>query len=315
MAVYTHISAADLTQHLKLFDIGALSSFEGITDGVSNTNYLLNTTQGKFILTLFEKRVSAADLPFYISFMEYLHDKGIPCPHVVADASGEAVVPLNGKPAIITTFLEGNWPRHAESFHAAAVGKTLAQMHLAGQEFKLKRDNTMSLPAWRELIGSCGDRANTLEPGLAPFLQQELKYQEQNRPQNLPIGAVHADLFPDNVFFTGQQLTGVIDFYFSCTDAFAYDLMLTLNAWCFDAAGKMNAQKSSALLEAYQKERPLSAAEKAALPLLGRAAALRIVATRLYDWLHPTPGAVVKVKDPLEYLRILKFYQTGGFPA
>jgi homoserine kinase type II len=313
MAVYTHISAADLTQYLKLFDIGALSSFDGITDGVSNTNYLLNTTQEKFILTLFEERVRAEDLPFYIAFMEYLHDKGIPCPHVVSGTNGKAVVPFNGKPAIITTFLEGRWPRHTENFHAAAMGKTLAQMHLTGQGFKLKRDNTMSLPAWRELIGSCGDKADTIEPGLASFLQQELGYQEKNRPQNLPAGAVHADLFPDNVFFSGEKLTGVIDFYFSCTDAFAYDLMLTLNAWCFDAAGKMDAQKSTALLDAYQKERPLSTAEKAALPLLGRAAALRIIATRLYDWLHPAPGAVIRPKDPLEYVRILKFYQTGGF--
>ncbi|MCE9507406.1 MAG: homoserine kinase [Alphaproteobacteria bacterium] len=315
MAVYTHITAADLTPYLKLFDIGALSTFSGITDGVSNTNYLLNTTQGKFILTLFEGRVHAEDLPFYISFMEYLHDQGIPCPHVVPGTSGEAVIPLNGKPAIITTFLDGSWPRQTESFHAAAVGKTLARMHRAGEKFKLQRSNTMSLPAWRELIESCGNKTDSIEPGLASFLQQELDYQEQNRPQNLPAGAVHADLFPDNVFFTGQQLTGVIDFYFSCTDAFAYDLMLTLNAWCFDTAGKPDTQKSAALLEAYQKERPLSAAEKAALPLLGRAAALRIVATRLYDGLHPAPGAVVRAKDPLEYVRILKFYQTGGFPA
>lgn len=313
MAVYTHIPADSLTQYLKLFDIGGLVSFDGIADGVSNTNYLLNTTKDKFILTLFEGRVRAEDLPFCLSFMEYLHGQGIPCPHAVPGKNGETVIPFNGKPAAITTFLAGAWPRQVETFHAAAVGRTLAQMHLAGEKFKLRRDNTMSLPAWRALIHSCVGKTDSLEAGLSSFLQQELDYQEKNRPLNLPAGAVHADLFPDNVFFTGENLTGVIDFYFSCTDAFAYDLMLALNAWCFDTAGKMDAQKSALLLAAYQKERPLSAAEKAALPLLGRAAALRIIATRLYDWLHPAPGAVIRPKDPLEYVRILKFYQEGGF--
>ncbi|MBI3441994.1 MAG: homoserine kinase [Proteobacteria bacterium] len=314
MAVYTRISATDLTQYLSLFDIGTLVSFEGITDGVENTNYCLTTTQGRFILTLFEKRVCEEDLPFFISFMNYLRDKGIPCPGVIAAKTGTTVIPFNKKPAIITTFLQGQWPQHLESFHGDAVGTTLAKMHLTGKNFSMRRANSVSLPLWRDLIDKCGDRASQLEQGLFTLLQQELSYQEKNWPQHLPTGAVHADLFPDNVFFTGQEITGVIDFYFSCTESFAYDLMLTVNAWCFDETGQLDNHMFSEMLEAYQKKRPLTASELKALPFFGRAAALRIIATRLYDWLHPVPGAVVKMKDPVEYVRILQFYQTGDLP-
>jgi len=309
MAVYTHISAEELTQYLTRFDIGTLASFAGITDGVENTNYRLVTTAGSFILTLFEKRVRAEDLPFCLSFMEHLQGRGIPCPRVIPDKDGERIVPFKGKPAVIITFLEGRWPQRTENFHAAAVGRTLAQMHLAGKDFDMRRDNPMSLPVWNALIDSCGSKADKLERGLFPFLKKELHWQMENRPEFLPTGPIHADLFPDNVFFDGEKLTGVIDFYFSCTDVFAYDLMLTLNAWCFDSTGQVSAQKSSELIGAYKKERPLSAQEQASLAFFGRAAALRIIATRLYDWFHRVPDAVVAPKDPAEYVRILKFHQ------
>jgi homoserine kinase type II len=241
--------------------------------------------------------------------MEHLHDKGIPCPGVIPAKSGLKILDFQGKPALITTFLEGRWPRQIEDYQVSVVGKVLAHMHIAGEKFPQRRGNVMSLPAWKSLIEACGDKADTVHEGLSAMLQDELDYLEKNWPYDLPSGAVHADLFPDNVFFRQKRLTGIIDFYFSCTDFFAYDLMLTLNAWCFEEEG-LNIKKSTALINAYEKERPLTALEQESLPLFGRAAALRIVATRLYDWLHPVENAVVKPKDPLEYVQILSFYRT-----
>lgn len=314
MAVYTHLSENDIRQHLKGFDLGNLVSFAGITDGIENTNYRLTTTRGDFILTLFEKRTKVEDLPFFIGFMKYLCGKGMPCPHIVADSSGEKIVSINGKASVISTFLEGKSPAWVETFHAVKIAEKLALMHMAGRDFLMTRPNAMSFPAWKKLIGACGEKADTLEKGLAALLQDELAYLEKNRPAGLSEGAVHADLFPDNVFFVEKNVTGIIDFYFSCTDVFAYDLMLTLNAWCFDE-GTPDAGKISAFLTAYRNVRPLFSGEESALPYFGRAAALRIIATRLYDYLHPAEGAVVKTKDPLEYVRILKFYREKEFPA
>jgi homoserine kinase type II len=307
MAVFTHISAEQLAQHLLVFDIGTLVSFTGVSEGVENTNFKLVTTRGQFILTIVEKRTRAEDLPFLTAYMKHLYDKGIPCPDVVAAVDGKEITTLAEKPAIITTFLPGAWPRRIENFHVAAVGTLLAHMHLAAGSFTPQRKNTMSLPEWKSLIWSCAGKTD-----LVPLLQKELEYIGDNLPQNLPSGAVHADLFPDNVFFTGEKLTGVIDFYFSCTDNFVYDLMLALNAWCFEPAG-LNRQKAKQFLDAYQKERPLTAAELESLPFFGRAAALRIIATRLYDLLHPASGATVTAKDPHEHVRILEFYQTQSF--
>jgi homoserine kinase type II len=304
MAVFTHITAEQLAQHLTHFNIGKLVSFTGITEGVSNTNYKIITDRGPYILTLFEERTRKEDVPFFISFMKHLHSKGIPCPDVIATVDGKEIINLNGKPAIITSFLDGAWPQKIEDYHVAAVGTCLARMHLAAESFKEQRVNSMSMPAWRTLISACKGKTP-----VTPFLLQELDFIEKKWPLHLTKGAVHADLFPDNVFFTGEKLTGVIDFYFSCTDVFVYDLMLTFNAWCFEATG-YNPQKAKLLLEAYQKERPLSGAEQRWMNFFGRAAALRIIATRLYDALHPVPGAVITPKDPGHYLSILRFHQS-----
>jgi homoserine kinase type II len=308
MAVFTPISREQLEPYLTQFDIGQLVSFTGITEGVENTNYKLVTERESFILTLFEKRTKPEDLPFFIAFMKHLHTNGVSCPDVIAATDGKKITSLNGKPAIITSFLDGVWPRKIEDFHVAAVSTTLARMHLAAGSFKEQRINSMSLPAWKTLINSCTGKTN-----LAAYLQEELDYIGKNWPKALPAGAVHADLFADNVFFTGEKLTGVIDFYFACTDYFAYDLMLTLNAWCFEPAG-FNKEKADLFLGAYQKERPLTGAEWKALPFFGRAAAMRIIATRLYDLLHPVPGAVITPKDPQQYVDILKYHQ-GNPPS
>jgi homoserine kinase type II len=320
MAVYTKIDKDALKGALAQFDIGTLVSFAGIAEGVENTNYLVTTSLGKYILTLIEKRTRAEELPFYTRLMSHLRAAGIPCPDVMATRKGETVFSLSGKSALLTSFLEGAWPREILPAHCLDVGRTLAQMHLAGQKFAMKRKNGMGLPAWRSLLQACDDRADTLEPGLSHALRTELEYQQRNWPKYLPHGAVHADLFPDNVFFNdtgaGRHLSGVIDFYFACWDTLAYDLMLTFNPWCFDADGHLSTLRAKALLTGYQAVRPLSAAEKKALPFFGRAAALRIVATRLYDWLNPAAGdALVTPKDPLEHVRILRHHQKAAGDA
>lgn len=313
MAVYTRITENDLKQCLSRFDLGALESFEGIADGVENTNYRLTTDKSRYILTLFEKRVNPEELPFYLSFMQHLQHAGIACPSAATDKDGNRVFNIGGKPAIITTFLDGAWPKDGiTATHCAAVGVTLAQMHNAAATFRIKRHNTMALPAWRSLIHATAAEADTLEDGLFAALDAETDALEKNWPHRLPRGAVHADLFPDNVFFTGTDISGVIDFYFACTDLFAYDLMLTLNPWCFDKQGNLDTEKSAALLHAYHNLRPLSPAEIKALPLLGRAGALRIIATRLYDWFNPAKDAVVTPKDPREHIRILRYHQKAG---
>lgn len=310
MAVYTHVDHQTLEHHLQAYDIGALVDFDGVSEGVENTNYILQTDKNKYVLTLFEKRVAAQELPFYLGFMDYLRDAGVPSPAVIAARDGKNILPLMGKPSVITQFLEGAWLREDKTpDHLAQLGVTLALMHSAGRDFKLKRSNTMSLPAWKSLIHACFDGANTLEDGLYDFLETEITHVEKNWPKFLPKGAIHADLFPDNVFFKDGSLSGVIDFYFACWDSLAYDLMLTLNAWCFERDGSFDIEKSRAFLRAYQAARPLTPAEQKALPFFGRAAALRIIATRLYDWLNPVDGAIVRAKDPMEHVRILRFHQ------
>lgn len=311
MAVYTHITEKELCACLGKFKLGQLKAFEGIVDGVENTNYRLETDKDRFILTLFEKRVNAEELPFYLSFMEHLQQAGIPCPAAATDASGARIFTMNGKAAIITSFLDGAWPKDGiTAEHCRAVGNMLGRMHNAAATFRIKRHNTMALPAWRSLVTASATEADTLEDRLYSFLDSEMGTLEKSWPRNLPRGAVHADLFPDNVFFKDGSISGVIDFYFACTDLFVYDLMLTFNPWCFDKDGVLDTQKSAAFLNAYHAVRPLSAAEIKALPLMARAGAVRIISTRLYDWFNPAKGAVVTPKDPREHIRILRFHQT-----
>jgi homoserine kinase type II len=315
MAVYTQITKEELKSVIARFDIGTLVSFKGIAEGVENTNYSVETTAGRYILTLVEKRASAEELPFYTGFMQHLRAKGIPCPAALRQVEGTEIFTMHGKPALLTEFLDGTWPREIQPQHCRVVGRLVAEMHRAGRDFPMKRKNTMSLPAWKSLIHACAGRADEVERGLFGFLDAELDYLEKNWPKYLPRGAVHADLFPDNVFFDRDEITGVIDFYFSCTDTLAYDLMLTVNPWCFDWKGDLDTDKSCELLETYHRTRPLTKNELKSLPFFGRAAALRIVATRLYDWLNPVEGALVRAKDPMEHVKILRFHQKVGSPA
>lgn len=310
MAVYTDVSADELSAFLARYDIGALLSYKGIAEGVENSNFLVHTERGSYILTLYEKRVAAADLPFFLSLMGHLAAHGINCPQPVLTRDGEALGALAGRPAALINFLEGMWPRKPSTAHCSAVGAALARMHLAGLDFPLARENALSLAGWRALFKSAADDADKLQPGLHDLLARELDHLEAHWPKKLPAGVIHADLFPDNVFFLRDKLSGLIDFYFACNDLLAYDVAIVLNAWCFETDHSFNATKGRALLNAYRLARALSPEECAALPLLARGAALRFLLTRLVDWLNVPPGALVKPKDPLEYVRKLRFHQS-----
>jgi homoserine kinase type II len=310
MAVYTEIPDDELAEFIASYDLGALLSYKGIAEGVENTNYLVHTEKGPFFLTLYEKRVAPADLPFFLGLMEHLAKAGINCPTPVRDANGLMLRELVGKPAALVTFLEGVWIRRPQARHCWAMGQAMARLHLAGRSFKLSRANALGLAGWRPLYASFRSRAEDIAPGLSATIEQELDHLEASWPADLPQGVIHADLFPDNVFFLGDALSGLIDFYFACNDAFAYDIAATLNAWCFETDHSFNVTKGQALLKGYQSARSLTAAERQALPLLARGAALRFLLTRAYDWLHTASDALVRRKDPLEYLRRLKFHRS-----
>jgi homoserine kinase type II len=309
MAVYTDVAAEDLALFLADYDIGELLSYKGIAEGVENSNFLVHTSRGYFILTLYERRVAERDLPFFLALMEHLASRGITCPQPVKNRAGETLGRLAGRPAAMVTFLDGMWIRRPSASHCAVLGEALARFHLAGADFSMRRENALSVAGWRLLYDACRDRADAVQGGLEDLLAGELSALEGQWPRGLPQGVIHADLFPDNVFFLGDRLSGLIDFYFACTDTLVYDVAICLNAWCFEPDHSYNVTKGRALLANYAKTRPLSPAEWEKLPLLARGAALRFLLTRLVDWLNVPPGALVRPKDPIEYLRKLRFHQ------
>ena len=310
MAVYTEVGDDELILFATEYDIGEILSCKGIAEGIENSNFALTTSSGHFILTLYEKRVELDDLPFFLGLMDHLAGAGIPCPTPIHGRDGEALRTLCGRPAAIVTFLSGMWPRRITPEHTAELGRALAQLHLAGVDFKMTRANDLSLKSWRPLLAQSEARADEVASGLAKELAVELDVLEREWPSGLPGGVIHADLFPDNVFFRDGKLTGLIDFYFACSDMFAYDLGVCLNAWCFEPDLSFNITKAKRLLTAYRKVRDFSAGELAALPLLARGAAMRFALTRLYDWLNTPAGAMVKRKNPLDFVARLRFH--GG---
>lgn len=310
MAVYTDVTAEDLARFLSGYNVGEPLSYKGIAEGVENSNFLVHTRAGNFILTLYEKRVAEGDLPFFLGLMEHLAARGITCPQPVRNRQGGVLGKIAGRPAAIVTFLDGLWIRRPNPGHCAAVGEALAQLHLAGADFRGKRKNALSIESWRPLYEHARPRGDSVRQGLCDEIAGELDWLEKNWPQNLQQGVIHADLFPDNVFFLGDRLSGLIDFYFACTDMLAYDIAISLNAWCFESDHSFNVTKGRSLLNAYGKVRTLSAAERSALPTLARGAAMRFLLTRLVDWLAVPDGALVRPKDPLEYYRKLRFHQS-----
>ena len=309
MAGYTDVSFEELERFLAAYDIGVPLTFKGIAEGVENSNYFLATGKGSFILTLYEKRVKAEDLPFFLGLLEHLSAHGIACPLPVRNLSAAQLSTLGGRPAALFTFLNGVSLRRPETAHCAAAGAALAKMHDAGKGFALRRKNALSHDGWSELVEACVPRADEVEPGLAELISTAHAEITANWPSGLPEGVIHADLFPDNVLFMGGEVSGLIDFYFACNDAFAYDLAVMLNAWCFEPDVAFNVTKSKSLIAAYAKHRTLSAAEREAIPVLACGAALRFLLTRLFDWLNRDPTALVRPKDPRDYSRRLRFHR------
>ncbi|HET6389726.1 homoserine kinase [Hyphomicrobium sp.] len=310
MAVYTEVSDDELARFLDGYALGRLLSFKGIAEGVENTNYVVHTTNGTFILTLYEKRVDPADLPFFLGLMEHLSAGGVTCPLPVRDSRGRVLNELAGKQAALITFLEGVWPKRPQVFHTFELGKALARMHIAGESFPLKRANALGLSGWQPLFDKFASRSEEICAGLYDLIAGELSYLHRAWPTDLPEGIIHADLFPDNVFFVDNKLSGIIDFYFACNDALAYDVAICLNAWCFDAQSQYEPAKGSALLDGYNSVRRLNPAERAAMPVLARGAAMRFLLTRSYDWLNTPKDALVARKDPADYVQRLKFHQS-----
>ncbi|MCF6200477.1 MAG: homoserine kinase [Hyphomicrobiaceae bacterium] len=319
MAVYTQISDDQLRAFLADYEVGELQSFKGIAEGVQNTNFLVRTNQSPFILTLYEKLVDVEDLPFFLGLMEHLARHDISCPLPVHDKKGDVLKKLSGRPAVMVSFLDGYSVSRPSRQNCADLGTALASLHLAGKDFELSRPNALSLPGWQtlagEIMGNISSAFWSLEGAkidsstIMDIISTELEHLQKNWPQELPTGIIHADLFPDNVFFLNERLSGLIDFYFACNDLLAYDLAICLNAWCFDKDGSYNSTRGRALLKGYQKIRPLQPNELTALPLLARGAALRFLLTRIYDWLNTPEDALVSRHDPREYIRKLRFHQ------
>ncbi|WOI11963.1 homoserine kinase [Thalassospira lucentensis] len=311
MAVYTDVSDEDIARFVAEYDIGNVISFKGIAEGVENTNFLLQTDQASFILTLYEKRVNPDDLPFYLGLMDHLSAKGLNCPTPIHGRDGVALRRLCGRPAAITSFLNGMSPRRIMPHHCTGLGTALAQLHTAGQDFDMYLGNALSVKGWRPLFESCRADADGVQPGLEKLIEDELAFLEANWPHQLPAGVIHADLFPDNVFFFPgkDDVSGLIDFYFACNDLLAYDIAICMNAWCFEPDNSFNVTKARNLLSSYGKVRTLSDDELAALPILARGASLRFLLTRLYDWINTPKDALVTPKNPREYINKLRFHQ------
>jgi homoserine kinase type II len=315
LAVYTPLSEAEVARFLTGFDLPPLAALEEIREGVENSNFRLVTTEGRFILTLYEKRVDPADLPFFLGLMEHLARGGVACPTPVRDRTGRALHAVGGRPAALVTHLDGGWKHAWSAGDCAEVGAALARLHAAGAGFALDRVNALSVDGWRRLVALTAADADRVAPGLGRLVADAFATLAARWPSDLPRGVIHADLFPDNVFFVGDQLTGLIDFYFACVDHLAYDLAVALNAWAFDATHGFRPDWATAMTRAYIAHRPLDARERACLPLLAQGAALRFLLTRLYDWINTPADALVVRKDPLEYAAKLRFFRDAPDPA
>ena len=315
MAVYTDVSFEELEVLLSGYDVGQPLSFKGIAEGVENSNFYLQTDRGSYFLTLYEKRVHESDLPFFLGLMEHLAKRGIACPQPIRRKDGGQWCQVNGRPAALVSFLNGLSVRRPEVGHCASAGDALARLHEAGKDFAIQRPNALSVAGWRDLVEKTASGADSIELGLSDLIAASYRELSAQWPAGLPSGVIHADLFPDNVLFMNSQVSGLIDFYFACDDAFAYDLAIMLNAWCFEADGAYNITKGKSLISAYRKRRELTGEEIAALPALAAGAALRFLLTRLYDRLNHDPMALVRPKDPRDFSKRLRFHRTIRNPA
>ena len=310
MAVYTHVPAEAMVALLARYGSARLVSAKGIAEGVENSNYLVETTASRFILTLYEKRVDVADLPFFMALLDHLADAGLPVPRAIRDRDGRQIQEVEGRPACLIEFLPGVSVTHPTVPQAHAAGAALGRMHAALADFPLGRPNALGLEGWIALADRCGARLDEIAPGLAARVADEIAWLRGAWPADLPTAVIHADLFPDNVLMLDDHVTGIIDFYFACTEIRAWDLAVSLGAWCFGNDGTgYSAARAGAMIAGYEATFGLSDAERAALPALCRGAALRFLLTRAWDWLNTPANALVTRKDPLAYLRRLDFYR------
>jgi homoserine kinase type II len=309
MAVYTPVSAEAMAALLARYDVGSLVSAKGIAEGVENSNFLVDTDRARFILTLYEKRVDAGDLPFFMALLDHLADKGLPVPRAIGDRSGVQLQEVAGRPACLIEFLPGVSVTTPNATQAESTGRALGQMHAALTDFSRQRPNALGLAGWRELAARCGDHLNNIAPDLKARIEHELDWLNANWPAHLPQSIVHADLFPDNVLMRGDAVGGIIDFYFACTEVRAWDLAVTHAAWSFAPDGLgYRAQIGDALITGYEAAFGLSEEERIAFPALARGACLRFLLTRTWDWLNTPADALVTRKDPLAFLRRLDHY-------
>lgn len=315
MAVYTQLGAEELSRIIEAFDVGTLVSAKGIAEGVSNSNWLIETNSlggngARFILTMYEKRLDTGDLPFFLGLLDHLAEQGCPVPRTIHDRDGRAFRFHENKALALIEFLPGVSVSDPSPEQTSAVGAALAQIHLAAQNFTGTRQNGMGLTEWHRLVTACGhDGLDSIGSGLGDLVARELAAIEAAWPENLPYSVIHADLFPDNVLMLGTHVTGLIDFYFACTDITAYDVAVTHAAWCFSSDGhRFSPELSQALLAGYEAVRPLSEEERMSLPILARGAAMRFLSSRAYDWMNTPVDAIVTRKDPMAFARRLEFY-------
>jgi homoserine kinase type II len=311
MAVYTDITDEELAGLLADFDLGEATALKGVAEGVENSNFLLETTGGRYFLTIYEKRVNAGDLPFFLGLMQWVADRGYPSARPVADRDGALIKQVRGKPCAIVEFLPGISVRRPSVAHCREAGIGLARLHEAAAGFAIPRENDLGQAAWAPIFERLKGAADDLKPGLAATISADISMLQKRWPRELPRGVIHADYFPDNVFFQGGKFAGTIDFYFACVDAIAYDLAVALNAWCFEPDGSFNITAARAMVHGYESVRPLSPEERTALPILAHGAAMRFFLTRLNDWGATPAGALVKPKDPLEYERKLAVHRSS----
>ena len=313
MAVYTKLSEKLLNEFLTKYDLGNLLNHEGIKEGIENTNYFIETEKGKFILTLYEKRVDVKDLPFFISLMKNLYDKNFPSPNPIINKNGNYISEILGKKAAVVSFINGKAKKNLSPDDCYSVGVSTAKMHLITKNLNGKRENKLSINSWGEIYNKVKKDCSKIHPNLPSAIEKNLNEIEKDWPKNIPSGIIHADLFPDNIFFNGNELSGFIDFYFSCNDFYAFEIAICLNALCFEGKKEnlsFNVTKAKKFIDGYSDIRNLSDNEKNSLKILCKGAAIRFLLTRVFDYLNLIEGAIVKIKDPVEYLKRLEFHES-----
>ena len=314
MAVYTKIDHKKIRRILSSYDLGKLNQFKGIEEGIENTNYFLSIENKKFILTIYEKRVKSEDLPFFSDLMSSLNKSNFKCPAPILNKQNKTITDFEGKKLMIVSFLEGKAKKNLSPLNCKSIGIEVAKMHSITKNFKFKRENDLSVKSWRNLFDSVKDKCSKIHNDLPKLIEENLKDVEKNWPKNLPRGIIHADLFHDNIFFLQDKFSGIIDFYFSCEDFFAFEIAICFNALCFDGLKEnlsFNFTKAKNFIDGYTSIRKLNEEEKNNIKVLSQGAALRFLLTRVFDTLNKVEGAIVKIKDPIEYLKRLEFHKNS----